>query len=416
MNLNFSQTITKSGVPLWTLTLPHSNSVAVGVLVFTGTRDEIWPQEAGIAHALEHMHFQGTESFLTSQEVAAYIEETGGSLNAWTWKEMTFYYSQVPADYADRAVYILSEQLRKSLFPDSKIQIEMKNIVQEIRRKKDNPREFVQVLANQHLYNNHFLSRDTLGTEESVLSFKKENFVSFKKRYYNPVNYNFIIAGKINPEKALNLFNKHFPLEEKMNSNERINQELITLNTRQLIKNKDIEQVHLVLSASIGKASEKNSLYLDFFRDMISGGSSFPLFQEIRDKRGLCYTVFAGINKWSDIGRFYVYIGTDPKRYREAINATLEVIEKSKSDEKLLEKVKNMKIGDLTLAYEDTGRIINIAARDIAVLGEPKDYEKIVKEIKEVDIDDIEKAVDKYLKPELIFTTMLAPLNFKDLA
>jgi predicted Zn-dependent peptidase len=185
------------------------------------------------------------------------------------------------------------------------------------------------------------------------------------------------------------------------------------LNDRQLIENKDVKQIHLTLSAATGEAKEKESLYLDFFRAMISGGMSFPLFQELRDKRGLCYNVYAGINKWSDVGKFYIYIGTDPKRYKEAISASFEVIEKSKSDEKLLEKVKNMIIGELTLDYEDTKRIIGIAAHEIAATEEPRGYNQIIQEIKEVDINNIKNVVDKYLKPELIFTTIIAPKNFK---
>ena len=113
MKLNFSKTTTESGVPLWTLNIPTSRTVSAGVLVKAGTRDEIWPKEAGIAHALEHMLFQGTESFPTHRRICEHIEEVGGRINAWTWKEMTFYYSKVPSEHAERSVHVLSEQLEK---------------------------------------------------------------------------------------------------------------------------------------------------------------------------------------------------------------------------------------------------------------------------------------------------------------
>lgn len=414
MHLNFSQTIIKSGAPLWTLTLPHANSVAAGALVFAGTRDENWPQEAGIAHALEHMHFQGTENFPTSKDVSAYIEEIGGRINAWTSKEMTFYHARVPASHSRRAIHIISEQLNKSLFPEEKIKTEMKNIIQEIKRRNDDLPRLASVISYQSLYKDHPLSKDGLGLENSVSSFKKEDFLNFKNRYYNSGNYIFIVVGKITQNEALAIFNDYFPEEKNIKRNVRQAQKLtINVGERKII-NKDIEQLHIVLSAAFGNAKDKESLYLDFFRDMISGGMSFPLFQEVRDKRGLCYAIWANLRKWSDIGKFDIYIGTDPKRYKEAIDAVLEVIEKYKLDAELLDKVKNLKIGQLDLLYENTSDIINTAAYDIAFIGEPRDYEKIVKEIKEVNIDDIEKAVNKYLKPELIFTTMLAPLNFKE--
>lgn len=117
--------------------------------------------------------------------------------------------------------------------------------------------------------------------------------------------------------------------------------------------------------------------------------------------------------KRSDVGCFDIYIGTDPKRYKEAIDATFDVIEKSKSDAGLLNKVKNLKLGKLLLNYEDTSQIIMMAVNDILFLGRPRGLEEIKKEIEEVKIEDIKESVDKYLNPKSIFTTMLAPKDFK---
>ncbi len=163
----------------------------------------------------------------------------------------------------------------------------------------------------------------------------------------------------------------------------------------------------------MGRGRDKESLYLEFFRDMISGGMSFPLFQEVRDRLGLCYQIGASITKRTDVGNFNIYIGTDPKRYKEAINAIIEVIKKSKTSIELLNKVKNLKLGKLMLNYENTQEIIYWVINDILFLGRPRGFEEIKKEIEEVKIEDIEKVVDKYLKPEMIYTTFLAPKDFK---
>ena len=414
MELNFSKLTTKSGVSLWVLPISYSRTVAAGVLINAGTRDENWPKEAGIAHALEHMFLQGTKNFPTQRDLTSYIEEIGGAINAWTAKEMTFCYVQVPAFEKERAVRILSEQLRESLFLEEKVPVEMKNIVQEIRRRNDNPQRFIGQIANQFLYKNHPLSKDTLGTEESVLSFTRNDLISFKERYYNSSNFTFIIAGGITAEEALNLFESYFPERSELKPNLRAIDNIVDGEEKKLIKNKDIEQVHVYLSARISPAKEKETLYLDFFRTMIAGGMSFPLFQEVRDRRGLCYEIWANITKWSDIGSFVVYIGTDPKRYKEAIDTAIEVISKSAADEDLLTKVKNLKIGRLDLLYQNTRDIIDIAARDIAFVGEPRGYDQIVKEIKEVNIDNIKNVVDRYLKPEMLYTTMLVPNDFKE--
>ncbi len=414
MELNFQKLTTESGVPLWVMEMPYSNTVSAGVLIKSGTRDENWPKEAGIAHALEHMFFQGTEKFPTSKDVSGYIEEVGGGLNAWTSKEMTFYHAHVPANHKERAVYIISEQLRKSVFPEEKIPIEMKNIVQELRKRNDNPERYLGYLHSQIFYKNHPLSKDTLGIEESVGAFRKDDFKSFQNRFYNPSNFVFIIAGGITSEEALKLFNEYFPEKIKLEPISRKIESVELSDERVNIKNKDIEQVHLILGAAFGEAKNKETLYLEFFRDMISGGMSFPLFQEIRDKRGLCYSIGAGITPWSDVGSFSIYVGTDPKRYKEAISASLEVVGKSKNDPRLLEKVKQLTIGALAFQFQTPGGIIRGAANEITFFGAPRGYKEILKEIEEVTIGDIEKAVDKYLKPEMFYTTILAPNDFKE--
>ena len=397
---------------MWTLSSPNYNSVAVGVIIKCGTRDEIWPKEAGIAHALEHMHFQGTESFPSSMKLTEYIEETGGRMNAFTNNERTFYFSRVPAGHAERAVCVISEQINKPIFPEEKIPIEMKNIIQEIGRRNDNPQGYLWMLSQKFIYNNHSLARDVLGIEESVSAFTRDNFLAFKKRYYDPSNYVFIAVGDIEENEALKLFDKYFEEKSKIEPNNRKNEKVKTRPEKQFIENKDVNQLHISLDALIGEGKDNTSLYLEFFRDMISGGMSFPLFQEVRDKRGLCYSIGASITKRSDIGCFSIYVGTDHKRCKEAISATLEVIEKFKSDEGLLEKVKNLKLGQLMLKYEDTQQIITMAVNDILFLGKPRGFEELKKEIEEVTIENVEESVKKYLNPESIFTTMLAPRDF----
>ncbi len=413
MNLNFHKLDTKSKSPLWVFSQPAANSVAFGVLIFAGTRDENWPKEAGIAHALEHMHFQGTEKFPSSAKISGFVEEVGGRLNAWTWKEMTFHHVYLPAEHARRGVEILSQQMLASIFPEEKIEIEMKNIIQEMRRRNDNPGNYVYKINDELIYGKHPLGKDTLGTEESVAAFKREDFLNFKSRYYNSNNMVFVAAGNIDDKSAMDLFDESFPFVSG-EKNERKVEELGDFSAKLSINKKEIEQVHLILSAVAGSAISQDASNLELFGYMISGGMSFPLFQEVRDKRGLCYEIHGGLNKWSDLSNFNIYIGTDPKRYKEAIKATLEVLEKSKLDKDLLEKAKALRIGRLALDFENMSNVIRIAASDITFLGSPRGYEQIKSEIEKVKIDEIEKSVNKYLSKENISKSMLVPQKFEE--
>ena len=305
-------------------------------------------------------------------------------MNASTSKEKTFYYSRVPVGYTERAVHVISEQIKKSIFPEEKIPVEMKNIVQEMNRRNDDPQRYLGKLATEFIYKNHPLSKDGLGTEESVSSFTREDFLNFKKRYYDPSNYVFIVVGNISEREALELFDKYFEEKSKIEPNI-IKSEMVSVQPNKiLIEKKELKQLHIRMNALLGAGKDKSSLYLDFFVGMISGGMSFPLFQEVRDKRGLCYAIGSSVTEYSDVGFFNVYIGTDHKKYKEAINAALEVIEKSKSDENLLNKVKNLMIGRLLLAYENTSNIIHMAAGDITFLGYPRGFQEVKKEMEEI--------------------------------
>lgn len=414
-NPNFLKIKTKSGVPLWLLPMPHSGSVSAGVLVNVGTRDEVWPKEAGIAHALEHMLIQGTEEFPTQSDLTSYIEDVGGHINAMTWKEGTFYHAKVPANFTERAIHAVSQQVRKSTLPEEKIATEMNNIIQEIKRSNDNPQQSSWNLSCNIAFNNHSLSKNVLGIEESVSALTKEDFIKFKEKYYNPANYTFVVAGNITKEKILKLFDKYFP--EKVSNqkkNVRKTESLARNKGSRNIQTKDIGQLHLTLSATTAPAKSKDAVYLGFFADMIDAGWSFPLMQEIRNKRGLCYDVGAYVNGFSDVGLLRIYVGTDPKKYKEAASASLEVLNSSKADKNLLERAKKLRLGRLALSFENTMNIISRAAHDINFTGKPKDYSQEIKETKSVSIKNIINVVDKYLKPEMFYTSILAPKNFKE--
>ncbi len=412
---NYEKLTTSSGIPLYVMHLPYANTVAAGVLVKAGTRDEIWPEEAGLAHALEHMVFQGTKMFGNSQELSAYLDEIGGYHNAFTTKEGTFYYCRVPHEYKEKTAVFLNEILNNSAFPQDKIKIEMQNIAEEIKMWADDPGRFLQTSTFKFLYKNHPLSRSGLGTEEAVLSFKKNNLEKFTDDFYNNQNYTIIVAGRIDAKEALTLFNNRF---SNSRQGQKIKRKIIPLeNYPERIhfeKKADIQQIQLMLAAPTAPAASKDSLALELFASMIDGGPSFPLFQELRDKRGLCYHTGVMTSRYTEAGFWGIYIGTDPKRYQEAIKVALEVIENNKNSELLREKAKDLILGGLSLSFENPGKIIESAVGDILCNEEPRGYDKIKEGIESISVQDVEKAVGAYLKPEDIRQVLLAPKNLKE--
>ncbi len=406
---NFTKLKTAQGVPLYVMPLPHHETVAVGVLVHAGCRDEVWPSQAGLAHALEHMFFQGTERFAGSKELSAYLERVGGVINAWTWTEMTFYWRSAPAAFAERAWETLAEQLRFPTFPEAKIPVEMKNVVQEIRRAHDDPKSFVARQANSLFYGSHPLGRDTLGTEAAVSSFTQKDFKGFWQKYYRPENFVFIVAGKITPEAAQKLFETHFP-EPATGTTRTLAPEAFVPPAPATHKlGREIQQVHLNLTWPAPAASHADYPALRLFQTMVSGGMSFPLFQEVRDRLGLCYEVRASLTPWSDAGAFVVYVGTDPERYEQAVRAVKEVMAKTATDEELFKAAQTTMIGRLALTYESPADIISLAAQDVTRFGEARGYKEAIAQIESVSFADIARVVAKYLDPAQAQLTLLAP-------
>jgi len=397
-----------SGVPIWFFPMPYIKTVAMGMLVKAGPRDET-PDEMGLAHATEHMVFMATRLFPNNQILSDYIESVGGYFNAFTASEETFYYNQLPAHEAERGFKVLSQMIREPKFTPENISVEMQNIIQEIHRDNDDPSSSICRALKEIMYGNHPLGHSTLGTEESVASFTKDHFERFISRLYVPDNFAFIIVGNIRPKKALNLFNQYFP--ESLTGNR--NQRSIILEAKpttfQVIMERDVKQAHLAFGTTTTSADNRLALALGLFKVMIDGGSSFPLAQEIRYKRGLCYEIWAANFNYSDLGNFTFYIGTDPKRKDEAFEASMKVVEQAKNSEELLGRAKKLILGQLAFRYEDSEKIIHQAVKEIALRDKPSSYQELIQKIQVVTVKDIEEAVNLYLTPEKMVKVMLIP-------
>lgn len=396
--VKFEHAVTKSGAPLYVLTMPHVESVAVGVLVNAGTRDEIIPKEAGIAHALEHMVFQGNGRLPDSLSVSSEIETIGGMLNAWTSKEMTLYHNAVPKEFLQTSVNSIGSMLNTSLFRAENIATEMKNVVQEIKRANDAPDGFCRDMFEEVLYGKHPLGKRTLGTEESVLAFRVDDFVKYMERLYYPQNYTFIVVGNATLKEAESAFNQAFGgVREPLVKYRREHSPSITRAKKYEVFERDIEQANVCLGVTVGTGHDPETEALEFFKAMIDGGMSFPLFQEVRDKRGLCYSISADITPWSDCGQFQIYVGTNPETMDEAIACIHDVIKNSSNDAPLFARAKTYLLGSTATSFTSPSAILQHAATDITFLGTPRSPSEIRSDIEKQTPEGVLRAVQKYL-------------------
>ncbi len=407
--MNFIHTTTKSGISLYVLPMPGAHSVASGVLVRVGSRDEKLPEEAGLAHAFEHMFFQGTKKFPTQKELSEYIEGVGGSYGAFTTKEMTFFWSHVPFKEADRGIEVLSEQLYHSLIPEEKIVSEIHIILQELNRAYDNPEKMSYEITWQNLFKNHPLGHITLGTKESLLNLKREQFLSFIERFYHTGNFTLIIAGNITPERAKEMCEEYFTEKSIKEENKRAVQKIQKTLDNPVIVKKKINQAHVSIAVAIEDATPQEKRILTLYGLMLGSGKASPLFQEIREKRGLCYAIFSNLYSGSAESVFRIGMATAKEKYQEAMQAVFLILENAKRDRKRLEETKKRSIGALSLHFNNPYDVIEGAAYGTLFYGKPQGLQEVTEAIRGITIQDIEKTVDKFLKPENFTTVLLMP-------
>jgi predicted Zn-dependent peptidase len=378
-----------------------------------GSRDEKWPKEAGLAHFFEHAVFQGNRKFRTAKTLTSHLEDAGGMINAWTCKEMTFYWSvTLGGEFFERSVAALFHMFDSPLFEEMDLAVEKKQVIEEIAMITDDDEENILDVFDNFAYGSHPLGRNVLSTSSTVTSFNKKILTTFAKTFYHPNNYQFLAVGNVKPEKVLSAVNALFREKSKMPANPRkMNLNVSRKSRVKVLHRSGISQVHMAIGALIGSGTERSTKAITLFQSMIDASErmSMPLNQELREKRGLAYNIWADVVSWSDVGNFYIYAAVNPEKWREAFNIILDVIDKGRTKGKLLEKAKKILVVETILNNEKPSEIIENAADDLALYGHPRLVGDIIKEIEDIDITEITEAVEQYLKPENLIKVFIAP-------
>lgn len=400
---------TENGAPLWFMHLPGTKNTSIGVLTNVGSRDEKWPKEAGLAHALEHMFFQGsTLSLKTQKAISTYIEDVGGIDNAFTDDEETLYFHKIDTNEIARSIKVLGESLFYPRFQKNIIPTQMKVVLQEMADSNDRPESYLVENWVKKRMAGHPLSQITIGLKESIENFKQEDFFRFAGKYYHPKNFAYLAVGGADPIKLIDLINTYFPKVQEKEKHERRPHVLPDKPTKKLVLRKETEQAHIFSGSIFPAITEKEASALYLFQTMISGGMSFPFFLEVREKYGFCYGVYSKIEQRSDVTFFGIGMTTLPSNYKKALDLAFKIIVREKRNENLLKRAKMLMKGKASL-IDDTMSILISAARRVSVRGLPLSFEEIIRRYEKVTIDEVADVVHKYLKPENFYTGVLLP-------
>ena len=378
-----------SGLSVVTDRMPHLESATLGVWVGTGSRNER-PDEHGISHLLEHMAFKGTKR-RNARQIAEAIEAVGGDLNAATSIESTAYYARVLKSDVPLALDVLADILSDSTFEPQELQREQNVIVQEIGAVEDTPDDLVFERMHETAFPGQPVGRSILGTPETVRSIDAAGLRAYLARNYRGPNMLVAAAGAIEHETIVAEAEKHFA---GFNGPAAPAPEPARFDGGTRVEKRDLEQVHIALALQ-GVSTRDEQLYnLQVFTSVLGGGMSSRLFQEVREKRGLCYSISAFHMPYSDTGLFGLYAGTDERDAPELMSVVINQIglaTENLSEAEVARAKAQMKAG-LLMALESSEARLGQLARQMLAYGRPIPLDEIVAKVDAVTVESARAA------------------------
>lgn len=392
--------------------LPALKSVTVGIWVNVGSRDE-QPGEAGFSHFIEHMFFKGTAS-RSAADISREIDALGGEMNAFTSRETTTFYVKVLDQQLPRALDLLSDLFHHSRFRTSEIEKEKQVVLEEIRMVEDDPEDLVQELHTAQVLGRHPLGRPILGREDTIKSLRRRDLLRYVGRHYDPRQTVVAVAGNFEPRQLEPMLDRHFGKTHGSASGSVRHRWPPEVRGGVSVRRKPLEQVHLCMGLK-GVASGHKDRYAAYALNSVLGGSvSSRLFQEIREKRGLAYSIYSFLSGYSDGGTMTVYAATRPKEVERVVDLVRREIRRIYGAgilNKELDRAKNQMKGGLMLSLESSHSRMNKLAKDELTQGSHASLEEMLAEIEAVNEDQMLRVGRELFTLDHLAITALGPVK-----
>jgi predicted Zn-dependent peptidase len=406
-----------NGLTVITHPMPHIETVAIGIWVKAGARDEL-PEENGVAHFLEHMAFKGTKR-RTAQGIAEEIENVGGEINAATGMETTTYYARVMKEDWRLALDILADIFTESTLDEDEMERERGVILQEIAAAKDQPDDLVFDLAQAASFGDHPLGRSILGPERLIETMSRDQMLVWRDRNYWASRIVVCAAGNIDHAALAKETEKLLGHLQRGSAPQRQSPQFVSA---ACTEQKPLDQTHLVLGFAAPNYKDPRIYHLQVLSSVLGGGMSSRLFQEVREKRGLCYSVFAYGTSYEDVGQLGVYAATSPENTPELLDVTADVmLSMGKTvTEKEIARAKAQLKTSLVMNLENASSRADQVARQYLAFGEVPKLNYLVKRIDDVEPDavrDLAQDIFAATKPAVSAVGQLGGLaSYSDIA
>ena len=407
----YEKTILSNGARIVTESIPSVRSVAVGVWIHTGSRDEEHSL-AGISHFIEHMVFKGTAR-RRMHEIARRLESVGGYLNAFTGKEYTCFHARALDAHLERAIETTCDLILQPLFPEKEMAKEKAVVLEEMKMYEDSPEDVVFDRFERAVYKDHALGRPIVGFPETVSALSQQDLFQFVDRRYTPECMVLSVSGNVQHARVVRLAEKAFRDSDRKRA-ECHRTSVGDYRAGDIVEERPIQQAHLVLGRrgiDINHAMRTTATVLN---TILGGGMSSRLNQNIRERYGYCYNIFSFLNFYSDTGDIGVYMGTDPAHLAKAkklIRRELDKLVQRPVSKRALNQAKNQVKGHIMLGLESmSNRMIRIARQEL-LLGRYVTLDEVLDELDKVSSDGVQEAAQLLYASEQFSSVALLPVT-----
>ncbi len=397
--IQFKKTELKNGIRVVSEFHSHSRAVTIGLWVLSGTRDEN-SKQAGISHFVEHLVFKGTKT-KSAYQIAKSLEALGGELNAFTTREYTCYHATVLKEHWEKALEVLADLVSNMSITNEEFTLEKSVIQQEITMTEDNPEEIIYDHYFERCFRGNPLGLPILGTTQSIQKMTQKEIFSYYKERYSGNNLIISASGCIDHQNVVEGSQKY--LKQKTKRRLSFKRKKAIHKSFRFVAEKPIEQLHLLMGIPVSSFKDKYRFEAFIVNTLLGGGMTSKLYQSIREKKGLVYTLYSSLNTFVDCGLINIYAACEPKNMPSVLkNVSVELrrIRKNGISESELNLFRTQVEGSLLLGADDIENRMHSIAVNEMVFSKYKPVEDIIEEMNQVTAKSVNEFIDRYIKSD----------------
>ncbi len=411
MAVNWQIDTLDNGLRVVTTPVPVAQSVSVNVFVGVGSRCEA-ARVNGISHYMEHMLFKGTTKRPDAIQIAEVVEGAGGALNAYTGKELTCYWNHVPYDAAYNAMEVLADMVLDSLLAPEEIEKERSVVQQEIKRGHDQPGAWVGELLSRAVYGDQPIGWSIAGPPAVIDAIQRPDFVEHLDTWYRPNNMVLSVAGNVGHEEVLSWAQELFSATKSREVPVTSSAQPELPEQRVLAESRDIAQCNLAIGLRALGREDPDRYALTILTNLLGRGMSSRLFKEVREKRGLAYSVGASTSRYAGVGSFAVSAGVSPENLIEATTVILEqlrrLVDEPVSEEELT-KARDYTSGSFRLGLESTMALGQRHGENLLTMGRIEPVEEVVEHYQSIQAEDVQRVAGRIFYAENLAMAVVGP-------